>query len=420
MPTKKAGKEMQKEVRTFDVKKVQEKLKNIKSLSDLTGSNGVIQEMIKQTVERILQAEQEAHLGYEPYKKSEKSQKNSRNGYSTKRVKTSSGEVDIEIPRDREGTFDPQFIAKHQSFDPDLEKRVTSMYARGMSVRDIQAQLHEFYGVEVSPSLVSKITDKVLEGIHDWQTRPLEDVYAVVFMDAIHYKIRQDAKVISKAAYTCMGISIEGKVDVLGIWLAEAEGAHFWQGVLSDLKARGVHDILIACVDGLKGFPQAIEAIFPKTQVQLCVVHQIRASLRYLGSKYHKEFLRDLKEVYRGVSAELAEVALQKLEEKWGAKCPHAVSGWRTNWTNLTTYFQFPAEVRKMIYTTNAVEALHRQYRKVTKTKGAFPTDDALKKMLYLATLDLRGALRSKRDWPVILGQLKIVFGDRIPDGARS
>jgi putative transposase len=293
------------------------------------------------------------------------------------------------------------------------------MYARGMSVRDIQSQLEEFYGVEVSPALISKITDKVLEGVQTWQSRPLEDVYAVVFMDAIHYKIRQDAKVISKAAYTCMGISIEGKVDVLGIWLSEAEGAHFWQSVLSDLKTRGVADILIACVDGLKGFPQAIEAIFPKTQVQLCVVHQIRASLRYLASKYHKEFIKDLKEVYRAVNVQAAEEALARLEEKWGAKCPHAVSGWRENWTNLATYFQFPAEVRKMIYTTNAVEALHRQYRKVTKTKGAFPTDDSLKKMLYLATLDLKGSFRQKRDWPVMLGQLKIVFGNRIPEAAR-
>ena len=420
IPRKKAGKKMQNETAAFDVDKVLLKLKNVKSLSDLTGNNGVIQEMIKQTVERILQAEQETHLGYEPYKKGAKTQKNSRNGYSSKRIKTSSGEVEIAIPRDREGTFEPQFIAKHQSFDPDLERRVTSMYARGMSVRDIKAQLEEFYGVEVSPALISKITDRVLEGIDAWQSRPLEDVYAVVFMDAIHYKIRQDAKVISKAAYTCMGISIEGKVDVLGMWLSEAEGAHFWQGVLSDIKTRGVQDILIACVDGLKGFPQAIEAIFPKTQVQLCVVHQIRASLRYLGSKYHKEFMGDLKEVYRAVNVELAESALQSLEEKWGTKCPHAVASWRTNWTHLATYFQFPAEVRKMIYTTNAVEALHRQFRKVTKTKGAFPTDDALKKMLYLATLDLKGGFRSKRDWPVMLGQLKIVFGDRIPETVRS
>lgn len=402
----------------FDVAKVEAKLKNIKRLSDLTGSNGVIQEMIKQTVERILKAEQEAHLGYEPYQKGSKSAKNSRNGYSSKTLKTASGEVSVEIPRDRDGSFEPEFIKKHQSFDPDLERRVTSMYARGMSTRDIASQLQEFYGTDVSAALISKITDKVLEGVQAWQVRPLDDVYAVVFMDAIHYKIRQDAKVISKAAYTCMGISTDGRVDVLGIWLAEAEGAHFWQAVLSDLKSRGVADILIACVDGLKGFPQAIEAIFPRTQVQLCIVHQIRASLRYMGSKYHKEFMRDLKEVYRAIDHEAAETNLQALEEKWGAKCPSAVNGWRTNWTNLATYFQFPAEVRKMIYTTNAVEALHRQFRKVTKTKGAFPTDDSLKKMLYLATLDLKGQFRQKHNWPVMLGQLKIVFGDRIPENA--
>jgi putative transposase len=298
---------MKKEVFSFDTSKVEEKLKNVKSLSDLTGSNGVIQELIKGTVERILKAEQEAHLGYEPYRKGELITDNARNGFSKKTMKTSSGEVEIEIPRDRKGTFDPQFVQKHQSFDPDLEKRVISMYARGMSTRDIGQQLAEFYGVEVSAPLISKITDKVLEGITQWQARALEDVYAVVFMDAIHYKIRQDGKVISKAAYTCMGVDLDGKVDVLGLWIAETEGAHFWQSVLSDLRTRGVKDILIACVDGLKGFPEAIETIFPKTMVQLCVVHQIRTSLRYLASKYHKEFVADLKEVYRASTIENAQ-----------------------------------------------------------------------------------------------------------------
>lgn len=402
----------------FDVAKIEERFKNIKTLSDLTGKDGIIQEMIKQTVERILKAEQEAHLGYEPYRKDGKSADNSRNGYSQKKLKTPSGEIEIEIPRDRKGTFEPLFVAKHQSFDPDLEKRVTSMYARGMSTRDIGQQLQEFYGTEVSPALISKITDKVLDGVQNWQSRPLEDVYAVVFMDAIHYKIRQDAKVITKAAYTCMGINLQGKVDILGLWLSENEGAHFWLTVLNDLKSRGVKDILIACVDGLKGFPDAIENAFPNTRVQLCVVHQIRASLRYLGSKYHKEFLKDLKEVYRASTLELAEMNLLKLDEKWSEKCRSAVAGWKDNWVHLSTFFSFPQEIRKMIYTTNAVEALHRQYRKVTKTKGAFPTDDALKKMLYLATLDLKGAFRSKRDWPMMLGQLKIVFGDRVQESA--
>jgi putative transposase len=409
---------MEKEKRAFDVEKVEEKLKNVKTLSDLTGPNGVFQEMFKSTIERILKAEQEAHLGYEPYKKGEKDIDNSRNGYSKKKLRTSSGEVEIDVPRDRAGTFDPKFVQKHQSFDPDLEARVTSMYARGMSTRDISQQLAEFYGTEVSAPLISKITDKVLEGITAWQARALEDIYAVVFMDAIHYKIRQDGKVISKAAYTCMGIDLQGRVDVLGLWLAESEGAHFWQTVLSDLKSRGVKDILIACVDGLKGFPEAIEAIFPKTMVQLCIVHQIRSSLRYTASKYHKEFTKDLKEVYRASTLENAEAALAKLEEKWGQRCSAATSAWRANWANLSTFFVFPEEVRRMIYTTNAVEALHRQFRKVTKTRGSFPTDDSLKKMLYLATLDLKGSFRSKRDWPVMLGQLKLVFDDRIPESA--
>ncbi len=402
----------------FDVAKVEEKLKNVKTLSDLTGPNGVFQEMFKSTIERILKAEQEAHLGYEPYKKGDVESENYRNGYSKKKLRTSSGEIEIQVPRDRQGSFEPKFVQKHQSFDPDLEKRITSMYARGMSTRDIGQQLQEFYGTEVSPALISKITDKVLDGIQEWQARPLESIYAVVFLDAIHYKVRHDGKVVSNAAYTAMGINLEGKVDVLGLWLAESEGAHFWQAVLSDLRSRGVQDILIACVDGLKGFPEAIETIFPKTMVQLCVVHMIRASLRYLGTKYHKEFLKDLKDVYRSSTVDNAEGYLQKLEDKWGSKCPAAVNVWKSQWQNISTFFVFPEEVRRMIYTTNAVEALHRQFRKVTKTREAFPTDDSLKKMLYLATLDLKGAFRSKREWPVMLGQLKLVFEDRIPEGA--
>ena len=409
---------MQKKERAFDVEKVEEKLKNISSLSDLTGSNGIIQEMIKSTVERILKAEQEAHLGYEPHSSKGNNSGNSRNGYSKKKVKTSSGKIEIEVPRDREGTFEPQFIQKHQSFDPDLENRVVSMYARGMSVRDIGHQLKEFYGTAVSPSLISKITDKVLEGASEWQNRPLESIYAVIFFDAIHYKIRFEGKVSSRASYTCLGIDLDGNLDVLGSWISEKEGAHFWQKVMSDLKSRGVEDILIACVDGLKGFPEAIEAIFPRTLVQLCVVHQIRTSLRYLATKHRKAFVKDLKEVYKAVNLEAAEVALERLEEVWGERAEASVATWKNNWHNLSTFFQFPAEVRKMIYTTNAVEALHRQFRKVTKAKGSFPTDEALKKMLYLATLDMKGLMRRKRDWPVMLGQLKNVFGDRIPKSA--
>lgn len=406
--------QIQSSKKLFDVSKVDAMLREVKSMGDLRRPGGVIQEMIKTTVERILGAEQEHHLGYPAHEKAEERRSNSRNGYSKKKLRTSSGDVEIEIPRDRQGTFEPQFVKPYERTDTTLESQITGMYARGMSVRDIQSQLESFYGVDVSPALISKVTDKVLEGIHEWQNRPLDDVYAVVFLDAIHYKIRQDSTVISKAVYTVMGVNLEGKVDVLGLWLSEAEGAHFWLTILTELKKRGVQDILIACIDGLKGFPEAIESAYPKTLVQLCVVHQIRNSLRYVGSRYQKEFITDLKEIYRASSPELAESALNNLEEKWHDKAQSAVRGWRDNWHHLSTFFDFPEEIRKMIYTTNAVEALHRQFRKVTKAKGSFPTDEALKKMLFLATLDLRGSFRQKRDWPVILGGLQIVFGDRV------
>lgn len=399
----------------FDLSKVQEKLKNVKSLEDLTGPGGPMQELMKQAVERILKAEQEDHLGYEPYQKTQASKSNSRNGYSKKTVKTSAGPIELKIPRDRQGTFEPKLIEKYQTFDPDLEKKIIGMYSRGMSTRDIQSQLEEFYCTEVSPTLISTVTDRVLEGVKDWQARPLDDVYPVLFMDAIHYKIRQDAKVITKAAYTCMGINLDGKVDVLGLWIGEAEGAHFWLSVLTELQARGVKDVLIACVDGLKGFPEAIQRVFPKAQVQLCVVHQIRNSLRYVPYKKQAEFISDLKQVYRAPSLDVAEAELDIVENKWKNRAPFAVAGWRNNWTNLSTYFAYPPAIRKMIYTTNSVEALHRQFRKVTKTKGSFPTDEALKKILYLATLDLKAQFRSKQGWPEVLGHLRIIFEDRIP-----
>ena len=397
----------------FDLSKVQEKLKSIKTLADLTGPGGPIQELMKQAVERVLKAEQDVHLGYEPYKKGSDGPVNSRNGYSKKTLKTSSGPVDIAVPRDRDGSFEPQFVQKHQTMDPDLERRITGMYARGMSTRDIQAQLADFYGTDVSPMLVSRVTDKLLDGIKEWQTRPLDDTYAVVFMDAIHYKIRQDAKVISKASYTCLGVGLDGRVDVLGIWLSENEGAHFWLTVMTDLRNRGVKDILIACVDGLKGFPEAIAPAFPQTQVQLCIVHQIRNSLRYMAWKYQRDFIADLKLVYRAPTREVAEAELANLETKWESRCAMAVRGWRDNWVHLSTYFDYPPEIRKMVYTTNAVEALHRQFRKVTKAKGAFPTDDSLKKMLYLATLDLKGSFCSKQGWPQIFaGRLHLIALD--------
>jgi len=401
-----------KEEPAFDTSKVQNMLKNVTSLEDLTGPNGVMQEMFKSTIERILKAEQEAHLGYPPHSETGKNTGNNRNGYSSKKLKTSHGTVDIDVPRDRNGEFDPKILKKNQTFDPVLEKQILGMYARGVTTRDIQTQLKEVYGTDISPSYVSKVTDHILDGVYEWQQRPLETTYAVVFLDAIHFKIRHEGKVNSRASYTCMGIDLEGNIDVLGMWISENEGAHFWQTVLNDLKERGVKDILIACVDGLKGFPEAIEAIFPKTQVQLCVVHQIRTALRYTGSKYHKELIKDMKLIYNASTLENAEKSLENFEEKWSKNATAAVASWKNNWACLSTFFDFPQEIRKIIYTTNAVESLHRQFRKVTKAKGSFPTDESVKKMLYLAVKGLK--VKKKNNWATMLGQLKNYFGDRV------
>lgn len=396
----------------FDVSKVENMLENITCFEDLTGPDGVLQEMLKNTFERLLKAEQELHLGYSPYDKSGKNSGNSRNGYTSKKVKSAVGDFDVKVPRDRNGEFEPVVLKKNQAFDPVLEKQIVGMYTRGMSVRDIQSQLQEIYGTEISPTYVSKVTDKMLDGIVEWQQRPLETTYAVVFLDAIHFKIRHEGKVQSRASYTCMGIDLEGNVDVLGMWIAEKEGAHFWQTVLVDLKERGVEDILIACVDGLKGFSEAITANFPHTQVQLCIVHQIRTSLRYTASKYHKALIKDMKELYKASTLENAEFKLLEFEEKWKEKSAAAVDSWKRNWAELSTFFDYPQEIRTMIYTTNYVEALHRQFRKVTKSKGSFPSDEALKKMLYLATQGLK--VRKKRNWAQILGQLKNTFPERV------
>ena len=401
----------------FDFSKVKEKLQEAKSLHDLTGPGGMMQIILKEALEQILKGEQKDHLGYSPYQKEDSAQSNSRNGYSSKTLKTSVGPVEIAIPRDRQGSYAPQIIKKYEGIDRDLERKITGMYARGMSVRDIKSQLEEAYGTEVSPAFISRVTDHLLEGIKQWQERPLEDIYPIVFLDAIHYKVRHEGKVICKAAYTCLGYTLEGKMDVLGTWIAQTEGAHFWLSILTEIKARGVKDIFICCVDGLKGFPEAIASAFPHTLVQLCIVHQIRTSVRFIPWKSSREFCNDLKLIYRADSLEHAERELKALEEKWGARYPSAVGSWKNNWHHLSTFFAFPQEIRRMIYTTNAVESLHRQFRKVTKAKGSFPTDEALKKMLYLATFSIKGLKHGKQGWPQILGQLKIIFEDRMPEG---
>jgi transposase-like protein len=403
------------ETALFDSKLIEEKLKSVKSLQDLTGKDGVFSHLFRSTIERILKAEQEVHLGYQAYLKPEYDRpENSRNGYSKKQIKTSAGKLEIHVPRDRNGTFEPQFIAKHQTFDPDLEKQIMSLYSKGMSVRDISSYLSDSYGTEVSPTLISSVTSAVLDDVKTWQERGLERMYPIVFLDCIFYKVRHEGKVISKASYTALALNSEGKTEVLGMWIAESEGAHFWLGVLTDLKARGVEDILIACVDGLKGFPEAIATMYPNTVVQKCVVHQIRNSLRYVGSKHTKEFLQDLKLVYKAPTLESAEGHLDALDAKWRSKYPLVVDSWQRNWGELSSYFSFPPDIRTMIYTTNRVESLHRQLRKVTKSKSLFPNDESLKKMLYLAIGEIESKTNCKQNWATIISQLRITFGDRV------
>jgi transposase-like protein len=400
----------------FDAAKIEARLREAKSIADLTGKDGILKDIIKVTMERLLQAELEAHLGYPPNDKGPKSTTNRRNGSSPKDVKTSNGTVTIDVARDREGTFEPRAIEKHKTFDTDLEAKIISMYAKGISTRDMSMHLSELYGAEVSPTLVSTVTNRIMSEISDWQQRPLDKVYPLVFLDAFFYKTRVDSKVVSKACYSVLAVTTEGKNELLGIWVAESEGAHFWLSVLTDLKARGVEDILIACIDGLKDFPDAIATMFPKTIIQQCVVHQIRNSLKYVGSNHQKEFIRDLKCVYAAINREAARESFGKLEEKWGAKYGAVIESWKRHWDRLTAYFDFPEPIRKIIYTTNIVEGFHRRVRKVTKTKGMFPSDDAFKKLVYLVIRDIQAKeQKGRKGWGEVLSQLSLLFKDRLP-----
>jgi len=394
---------------------LQEELAKCKTIEDLTGKNGLLKRLLKDATEQMLEAEMTEHLGYKKHAAEERNSGNSRNGHTGKTVHTDFGKVPLETPRDRQGTFEPQLVKKGQTDITDFDEKVISMYAKGMTVRDIQEHVKDFYGVDISPTFISHVTDKVMTLVSQWQARPLESLYPIVFFDAIHYKVRQDGRIICKAAYTCLGIDVKGHKDVLGIWIGEKEGAHYWLSVLNELKNRGVEDILIACVDGLKGFPEAIAEVFPKAETQLCVVHLIRNSLKYVGSKYQKEFVRDLKLVYKAPSLKVAEQELESLDKKWGKKYPLAIRPWKSQWANASTYFKYPEEIRKMVYTTNAVEALHRQLRKVTKNRSMFPTDEALGKMLYLA---IKGVARKwtspVQNWASTISQLAIFFEGRL------
>ncbi len=393
-------------------------LSKAKNYDDLMGKDGAIKKLIAISLEQMLESELTEHLGYERYSPSGKNSGNSRNGKTHKTLKNDNGEIELTVPRDRNGEFDPVIVKKYEKTIGPIEEKIISMYAKGMTTRDIQTHITELYGIDISPTLVSNITNKIVHLAEEWQNRPLEKVYSIVFFDAIHYKIRDESrKVTSKAAYTCLAVNMEGHKDLLGLWIGEAEGANFWLNVLTELKNRGLEDIFIACVDGLKGFPEAINSVFPKTEIQLCVIHQIRTTLKYVASKDQKQFMKELKEVYKAPTEETALINLDQLEENWGKKYTLAIKSWRNNWDNLATFLKYPEEIRTVIYTTNAVEALHRQFRKVTKSRSLFPNDDALKKMLYLAYRDLSKKWTMPiRNWAIVLSNFSIYFKDRFDD----
>ena len=387
----------------------------LKSGKGLTGKDGIFTGMIKEVLGAMLAEELNQHLS-EERKNLGSVFDNRRNGYNSKTIKTKDSAFVLDAPRDRNSSFEPQIIQKNQTvLTEELDNKIIALYGIGMGYRDISAHIEDIYGIEISKSSITAITDKILPKIKEWQNRPLDEVYPVIFLDAMHFKCNEEGKVISKAFYTVLGINQEGKKDVLGLYLSENEGANFWLSVLTDLKNRGVKDILISCVDGLKGFPEAINSIFPSTEVQLCIIHQIRNSMKYVASKNQKEFMEDLKLVYKANSKDMAESKLLELEEKWGKKYPLVLKSWNNNWHNLSGYFRYPPEIRKMIYTTNAVEGLHRQIRKVTKTKGSFTSQTALEKLIYLAIKNISKKWQMPvPNWSLIIGQLDIFFAGRL------
>jgi transposase-like protein len=397
----------------FDFKQFQEEaIKRLKSGQSLTGKEGILTPLIKEILESALDGEMDSHLS----ECKDQGQPNRRNGKLKKTMKTGTGSFELETPRDREGSFEPEIVKKRQTvLNESLDNKVLSLYAIGMSYEAIAEHLAEMYGLEVSSAKISLITDKLLPTITEWRNRPLEAVYPIVFLDAMHFKIREEGKVTSKAFYSVLGVSKEGRKDILGMYLSENEGAHFWLGVLNDLRARGLEDILIASIDGLKGFPEAIAQVFPKAEIQLCVVHQIRNSLKYVVSRDQKAFMVDLKLVYKATSKDLAEHHLLELGEKWGKKYPAVMKSWQNNWESLSQYFKYPEELRRIIYTTNLVEGFHRQIRKYTKSKGAFTSENALLKLIYCACQKvLEKWSQPMHNWALIISQLQIYFEGRL------
>ena len=388
------------------------KTNNIKTAEDIQTA---LRDMFKDALQEMLEAELDADLGYVKHDDASKKTENRRNGHSRKTVRSEFGELEIDIPRDREGEFEPAIVKKYQKNVAGIEDQILALYAKGVSTRDIQDHLNQLYGVEVSPALISNVTNKIMPLIKEWQSRPLYRVYAVVFMDAIHYKVRQEGHIVSKAAYMCVGVDLDGNKDVLGMWIGETESSKFWLTVLNDLKNRGVRDILIISVDNLAGFSEAIGACYPDAEIQKCIVHQIRNSIKYVSYKDIKKITSALKPVYTAPSEPAALAELDAFEQAWGGKYPLIVQSWRKNWSELSTFFKYSPEIRKLIYTTNMIESYHRQLRKVTKGKSIFPNDEALLKMLYLATQDVTRKWTGRiQNWGQILLQLSIYFPDKV------
>ena len=395
-------------------------IKKRKTIDDALGKNGLVQRLVKDVLENILEAEMDEHLGRDKYQRQsniEPGERNYRNGYSQKNLRSSFGDVDLDIPRDRKSEFEPQIVKKYETVCNELDKKIISLYAKGMTTSDIQAEIEDLYGITISPSMVSKITDKVIATATEWQNRMLDKIYPIVYLDAMYFKVRSNGKIVNKAVYICLGYTMEGYKDILGLWVDEAEGAKFWLGICNDLKNRGVNEILIACMDGLKGLPQAIQTVFPSANIQTCIVHQIRNSIKYIASKDKKSFMKDLKEVYKAPTEELALAQLDKLKETWGNSYGMVIDSWYNNWNNLSTFFDFSPRIRKMIYTTNALEGFNRQVRKYTKSRTIFPTDESLNKCVYLATMEIMEKwTQPVPNWGATLAELTLFFTEELKD----
>jgi putative transposase len=400
----------------MEIKKevLDELIKDYKKPEDLIGETGLLKQLTKALLERALGAELTQHLGYEKHDPAGYNSGNSRNGGSAKTVKGEFGEITVETPRDRNSSFEPQILKKHQTRFDGFDDKIVSMYARGMTAREIQGHLQEMYGVEVSPGLISEVTEAVMEEVKAWQSRPLEPLYAILYLDALYVKMRHEGRVENRAVYVAIGVDLGGNKDVLGLWTSGNEGAKFWLGVLTELKNRGVKDVLIACVDGLKGFPQAIESAFPEARVQLCIVHLVRASLNYVSWKDRKQVASDLKLIYRAATEAQAERELSGFIVQWGSKYQAIGRLWKENWDRVIPFFEFPAEVRRVIYTTNAVESLHMSLRKIIKTRGSFPSEDAALKLLYLALRNVIAKWDVLQHWKQALNHFQMLWGERI------